>query len=169
MVPYPKIFLRVPINPPPSIIIFAFINPIPSTYHSVTLFLASEEPSTTDSNFIASNVPALVITDSLLRAFPVTFTLQVTPSEYSSPSHLSEEPSTTDSNFIASNVPALVITDSLLRAFPVTFTLQVTPSEYSSPSHSQAIPGDNGRGNRNKGLLYVNVPSFFINRNIFKS
>src|ERR1035437_9824516 len=96
MVPYPRISLRVPINPPPSIIILAFINPISSAYHSVTRFLSLEEPSTTDSNFIASNIPAFVITDSLLRAFPVIFTLHVTPSEYSLPSHSQTMPGDTE-------------------------------------------------------------------------
>ena len=66
MVPYPRRSLRTPITPPPSITIFAFIKPIPSAYHSVTIFLESEEPSTIDSNFIASKLPALVETNSLL-------------------------------------------------------------------------------------------------------
>src|ERR1035437_4918645 len=92
MVPYPRISLRIPITPPPSIIIFAFINPIPSTYHSVTVFLEFEEPSTTDCNFTASNFPAFVVTNSLLRTFPVILTLLVPLFEYSSPSQFHSTP-----------------------------------------------------------------------------
>src|ERR1017187_3001699 len=120
MVPYPRISLRNPIIPPPSIIILAFIKPIPSTYHSVIIFFELEEPSTTDSNFIASKVPAFVIINSLFRTLPEILTL-------------------------------------LVPLF-----------EYSSPSHFHSRPVGKGRGNRNKGLLYVKVSSFFINKSTLR-